>query len=83
MALAERTGKAKYRKVIDKVYDSLKKAPTYEGMLPMRMSPTSGKPMGGPYSLSSGADSYYEYLVKMWILEGKKDEVGVGVVGDG
>lgn len=83
LALAERTGKAKYRKVIDKVYDSLKKAPTYEGMLPMRMSPTSGKPMGGPYSLSGGADSYYEYLVKMWILEGKKDEVGVGVVGDG
>lgn len=82
LALADRTGKSKYRRVIDKLYNSLKKAPTFEGMLPMRMSPNSGNPMGGPYSLSGGADSYYEYLVKMWILEGKKDEVGLGVASD-
>lgn len=83
LALADRTGNSKFRKAIDKIYNSLKQAPTFDGMLPMRMSPNSGKPMGGPYSLSGGADSYYEYLVKMWILEGKKDEVGLGAVADG
>ena len=62
---------------MDKLYDSLSKATTMDGILPMRMNVVTGQGSGVPYSMSGGADSYYEYLVKMWILEGKKDEVSV------
>ena len=75
--LAAKTRNRKFRKVMDKLYDSLSKATTMDGILPMRMNVVTGQGSGGPYSMSGGADSYYEYLVKMWILEGKKDEVSV------
>ena len=75
--LAAKTKNRKFKKVMDKLYDSLSKAQTMDGILPMRMNVVTGQGAGGPYSMSGGADSYYEYLVKMWILEGKKDEVRV------
>ena len=34
-----------------------------------------GQPRHTGFSLGGGGDSYYEYLLKNWILTGKKDEV--------
>ena len=40
------------------------------------MNPVTGEAAHGDLSMGAMADSYYEYLLKMWIQTGKKDEVG-------
>ena len=60
--LSHHTKDPKYRKVIDAVYKTLKSIPTQDGS-------------SGDISMGAMADSYYEYLLKMWIQSGKKDEV--------
>lgn len=50
-------------------------APTmpHRGLWPSFVDPVSGK-WSGAASLASLSDSYYEYLLKQWILFGKKDD---------
>ena len=62
--------------MIDRIYDSLYRIPTIDGLLPTNLSPRSGESRGGALTMGAMADSYYEYLLKMWIQGGKKDEVG-------
>ena len=78
--LASKSGNQKFKKVMDRLYETLKKSHTMDGLLPMRMNTATGQGNGGPYSMSGGTDSYYEYLLKMWIMEGKQDEVRMGII---
>ena len=48
-----------------------------ENLLPTFMNPVTGEAAHGDLSMGAMADSYYEYLLKMWIQTGKKDEVGI------
>lgn len=80
--LANFTGKAIYQEKINKLYTSLEKSPTWDGLLSSFMNVNNGNNEGGSYSLSGMSDSYYEYLLKMWIQSGKKDEVCVGMKGN-
>lgn len=57
------------------MYATLANTPTSDGLLPTFLSPVSGEGRGGTYSMGASADSYYEYLLKMWIQGGKKNEV--------
>ena len=45
-----------------------------EGVCPTWVNPHSGTVHGDKLSLGSRGDSYYEYLLKHWILTGKKDK---------
>ena len=45
-----------------------------EGVCPVWANPHSGRVHGEMLSLGSRGDSYYEYLLKHWILTGKKDQ---------
>ena len=45
-----------------------------EGVCPTWVNPHSGTVHGDKLSLGSRGDSYYEYLLKHWILTGKKDQ---------
>ena len=47
------------------------------GLLSTFMNAGSGRMEGGVFTMSGCADSYYEYLIKMWIQSGKKDEVKI------
>lgn len=67
----------KYKKAIDTIYNTLKKVQTRDGLLPTFMNPVTGEAAHGDLSMGAMADSYYEYLLKMWIQSGKKDEVGI------
>lgn len=40
-------------------------------MWPIHIRPDSGKPSGAVYTWGAMGDSYYEYLLKMWLLTGK------------
>ena len=75
--LSHHTKDPKYRKVIDAVYKTLKSIPTQDGLLPTFLDPNTGEGSSGDISMGAMADSYYEYLLKMWIQSGKKDEVRV------
>lgn len=45
-----------------------------EGVCPTWVNPHSGVVHGDKLSLGSRGDSYYEYLLKHWILTGKQDK---------
>ena len=44
-----------------------------QGVCPIWVNPHSGDVHGDKLSLGSRGDSYYEYLLKHWILTGKSD----------
>ena len=74
--LSHHTKDPKYKNAIDAIYKTLKDVSTQDGLLPTFLDPTTGAGASGDISMGAMADSYYEYLLKMWIQSGKKDEVG-------
>lgn len=73
--LAKHKNNKKYSAVIDKLYATLANTNTFDGLLPIFLSPISGEAKGGAFSMGASSDSYYEYLLKTWIQGGKKNEV--------
>lgn len=57
------------------MYQTLRNTPTDDGMLSLFLNPSTGRHDGQIFSMGASSDSYYEYLLKMWIQSGKKDEV--------
>ncbi|KAK9851563.1 hypothetical protein WJX84_007256 [Apatococcus fuscideae] len=45
-----------------------------KGLLPTLWSPTSGNSMTSALTVGGRGDSFYEYLLKYWILRGKSDD---------
>ncbi|KDD74920.1 glycosyl hydrolase, partial [Helicosporidium sp. ATCC 50920] len=43
-------------------------------LLPLSVDPRTGRFFGTKISLGAMGDSYYEYLLKLWILRGRRDE---------
>ena len=43
-----------------------------EGLAPFFVDPKSGALTGGVMTLGARGDSYYEYLLKQWLLGGKR-----------
>lgn len=75
--LSKATWKRKYRRIAERIYNSLEKVESLDGLLPSYLDVKTGKTGGGTYTMGGMADSYYEYLLKAWILGGKKDKVGI------
>lgn len=77
-SLARLTGQEHFEmaalKVHDALYESVKK---YDGILPQYFSPyINEEPEGSSYfMLGARTDSYYEYLLKQWILTGCQDDM--------
>ncbi|RQM12948.1 hypothetical protein DD237_006507 [Peronospora effusa] len=44
------------------------------GLLPVQLSMHDGKVITSKITLGANGDSYYEYLLKQWLLSGKKDD---------
>ncbi|PSR98688.1 Mannosyl-oligosaccharide 1,2-alpha-mannosidase [Actinidia chinensis var. chinensis] len=67
--LSSVTGDPKYSKVSMKVLEHMKTLPKEEGLVPIYISPHSGEFSGGNIRLGSRGDSYYEYLLKVWLQQ--------------
>jgi len=74
IALSQRTGIPKYKEKVEKVIKQLRKVFPSDGLLPIYISPDSGQPGYAKVSFGAMGDSFYEYLLKVWI-QGNKTEV--------
>ena len=52
-----------------KVFEHFKTLPKVEGLVPIYISPQSGQFSGENIRLGSRGDSYYEYLIKVWLQQ--------------
>ncbi|KAK3205172.1 hypothetical protein Dsin_019218 [Dipteronia sinensis] len=64
------SGNPNYSMEAMKVLEHLKTLPKVEGLVPIYISPQSGEFSGENIRLGSRGDSYYEYLVKVWLQQG-------------
>lgn len=61
------SGDPKYSIAAMKVLEHMKNLPKVEGLVPIYISPHSGQFSGETIRLGSRGDSYYEYLLKVWL----------------
>ncbi|XP_065877095.1 mannosyl-oligosaccharide 1,2-alpha-mannosidase MNS3 [Euphorbia lathyris] len=64
------SGDPKYSMEAMKVLAHMKNLPKVEGLVPIYISPDSGEFSGENIRLGSRGDSYYEYLIKVWLQQG-------------
>ncbi|MQL71721.1 hypothetical protein Taro_004031 [Colocasia esculenta] len=63
------SGDPKYGSEAMKVLEHFKTLPKVEGLVPIYISPHSGQFSGENIRLGSRGDSYYEYLIKVWLQQ--------------
>lgn len=68
------TGDGKYKKVIDRLYDYLKRKEKQINLFPHEINALTGEYGSDLYSIGDSSDSFYEYLLKRWIQSGKRDD---------
>merc|ERR1740121_2189828 len=72
--LSHVTNDAKYQVAADKAMRSVLDAAAGRGLVPIYMTKTGALQFqGSKISMGAMGDSYYEYLLKQWIQNGKKD----------
>ncbi|OAE34945.1 hypothetical protein AXG93_593s1010 [Marchantia polymorpha subsp. ruderalis] len=71
--LSHVSGDPKYGKSAMRVFEHMKGLPKAEGLVPIFISPKSGEFIGNNIRLGSRGDSYYEYLLKVWLQQGGAD----------
>ncbi len=76
--LSQQTKDPKFKDVVEKVNEiiaSKSEKTKIKHLLPIFINANSGEPsQSARVSLGARGDSYYEYLLKQWLLTGKKDE---------
>ncbi|KAJ2082276.1 Endoplasmic reticulum mannosyl-oligosaccharide 1,2-alpha-mannosidase [Coemansia sp. RSA 988] len=74
--LSELTGNPKYRTLADRASEALEKAERqHQGLYPTFINVETGKyNTVFPYSAGARADSFYEYLLKQYILHGGREQ---------
>ncbi|KAJ6423562.1 hypothetical protein OIU84_024517 [Salix udensis] len=65
------SGDPRYSIEAMKVLEHIKDLPKVEGLVPIYISPDSGEFSGENIRLGSRGDSYYEYLIKVWLQQGR------------
>ncbi|ESR41000.1 Mannosyl-oligosaccharide 1,2-alpha-mannosidase MNS1 [Citrus sinensis] len=75
IALSQRTGDPKYRQRAEKVIVELNKTFPADGLLPIYISPDRGTPSYSTITFGAMGDSFYEYLLKVWIQGNKTSAV--------
>jgi mannosyl-oligosaccharide alpha-1,2-mannosidase len=71
--LSKHLGDPSYAKLADKVMEYLYSMDKTEGMYPVYLNPETGKFTSNLVSYGGLGDSFYEYLLKQYILSGKED----------
>lgn len=73
--LSKLTGNRVYRDKVDAVMMHLKDLPKTDGLVPIFVNAVTGRFSGNTITLGARGDSYYEYLLKQWLLTDKKEDV--------
>jgi mannosyl-oligosaccharide alpha-1,2-mannosidase len=72
--ISDHTGKKVYQERIDKIFQVLNKADKPEGLYYNYINPHNGQFCTKQATLGALADSFYEYLLKLWLYKDKKDK---------
>ncbi|XP_020103237.1 mannosyl-oligosaccharide 1,2-alpha-mannosidase MNS1-like [Ananas comosus] len=75
IALSQRTGDPKYQQKVENTIKQLQKIYPKDGLLPIFINPHSGTPSYSTITFGAMGDSFYEYLLKVWIQGNKTDAV--------
>ncbi|KAD2394000.1 hypothetical protein E3N88_40977 [Mikania micrantha] len=75
IALTQRTGDPKYQQKVEKVILVLNKTFPADGLLPIYINPHRGTTSHSTITFGAMGDSFYEYLLKVWIQGNKTAEV--------
>nr|GMD86600.1 mannosyl-oligosaccharide 1,2-alpha-mannosidase MNS3 [Ipomoea batatas] len=67
--LSSLTGDPKYGLEAMKVLQHIRTLPKHEGLVPIFINPQTGEFRGENIRLGSRGDSYYEYLIKVWLQQ--------------
>ncbi|KAL9265017.1 Mannosyl-oligosaccharide 1,2-alpha-mannosidase MNS3-like protein [Drosera capensis] len=76
------TGDPKYSFHAMKVLEHIKTLPKVEGLVPIYISPHTDEFSGQNIRPGSRGDSYYEYLLKVWLLKGNSGRSNVSYLYD-
>ncbi|KAF8103900.1 hypothetical protein N665_0182s0008 [Sinapis alba] len=71
IALSQRTGDPKYQQRVEKVISVLNKNFPADGLLPIYISPQTANPSHSTITFGAMGDSFYEYLLKVWVFGSK------------
>ncbi|KAI9296184.1 seven-hairpin glycosidase [Neoconidiobolus thromboides FSU 785] len=69
------TGDNKYRQIANNVYDVLDRKKKDRGLYNMEVNVETGDYSTNAFGLGGGADSFFEYLIKLYIMLGPQDKV--------
>ncbi|KAH1240327.1 Mannosyl-oligosaccharide 1,2-alpha-mannosidase MNS1 [Glycine max] len=75
IVLSQRTGDPKYQQKVENVIAQLNKTFPDDGLLPIYINPHSGAAGYSPITFGAMGDSFYEYLLKVWIQGNKTSAV--------
>ncbi|KAB2637198.1 mannosyl-oligosaccharide 1,2-alpha-mannosidase MNS3-like [Pyrus ussuriensis x Pyrus communis] len=70
--LSSVSGDPKYTVESMKVLEHIQTLPKVEGLIPIFISPSTGEFAGENIRLGSRGDSYYEYLLKIWLQKNRE-----------
>ncbi|EFN60136.1 hypothetical protein CHLNCDRAFT_33654 [Chlorella variabilis] len=73
--LSQSTGNDTYAELAEGTIRHLHKGWPQQGVMPLFISPTTGNFTARRVSFGALGDSYYEYLLKMWLIKGRQDEM--------
>ncbi|KAJ4894195.1 hypothetical protein Rs2_20989 [Raphanus sativus] len=71
IALSQRTGDPKYQQKVEKVISVLNKNFPDDGLVPIYISPETANPSHSTITFGAMGDSFYEYLLKVWVFGSK------------
>lgn len=71
--LSKLTGNSVYREKVDGVMKHVNSLPKKDGLVPIFVNANTGRFSGSTITLGARGDSYYEYLLKQWLLTGKRE----------
>jgi mannosyl-oligosaccharide alpha-1,2-mannosidase len=72
--LSHATGDPKYAEAGDKAMDAIIQASGERGLIPYGLREDRAETSSGGLTMGAMADSYYEYLLKLWIQSGKTED---------
>ncbi|RWR75244.1 mannosyl-oligosaccharide 1,2-alpha-mannosidase MNS1 [Cinnamomum micranthum f. kanehirae] len=75
IALSQRTGDPKYQQKVENVITQLRKTFPDDGLLPIYINPHSGSSSYSTITFGAMGDSFYEYLLKVWVQGNKTEAV--------
>lgn len=74
--LSRETGDSKYEDAVNSVTNHVHGLPKTDGLVPIFINANSGQfRMSAAITLGARGDSYYEYLLKMWLQTGQLNEL--------